>query len=163
MFEIEGEWAESYSTVVEMADASDFVFSGEIVDVSRGEVQSGDAKEDIVFQATLKVRPSKFYRGDITQRDVGVQLILPEVTSQAEFENAIDLLARNVPDEPAVFFLRARSNGTFRVVNGYGIWTHTSRAEIDAPLNTFPPSDGPYAAELSRLGAIDAFESVLEM
>lgn len=47
-----------------------------------------------------------------------------------------DLLALNsaLPTSPVFLILRKRASGKYRVVNGYGLWAHSQRATLDAPL-----------------------------
>ena len=162
VLEIEGEWIESYDTISELVNASDIAA---LCEFDRAEVEvafQGDAEEDVVYQVVLTLRVVELFVGAGNPEEVRLSVILPRALGSEALEQQLATLNGQAPTEPFVVVTRDTETGTFRPINGYGIWASTSRTQIDAPLNPDPPlEDGVFVSEVRGMSSFDDLLNVM--
>jgi hypothetical protein len=154
-FQSDADWAYGFPTLSAMRDAADIVATGRITGLRPAQEIRGDAAEDVSHEIIMVVSADEWIRGSNATGAFELSLFLP-VPSDSSYEAELKRLERSLPGEPALFMLRLRRDRPYHVVmNGYAIWTRTSRAELDAPLNSSPPSDEDiYASELRGVTSV---------
>ncbi|HEX5661612.1 MAG TPA: hypothetical protein VFX59_30690 [Polyangiales bacterium] len=125
------EWVEHHPTLKDAVASSDATLLGKIASVSPGIVVQGDAVEDVYTEVNITVEVLDPIRGDALSVQ-SLQLTLPP--HQRVNKELIASMNSSLPKSPALLILRKREAGMYRVVNGYGLWTTTTRGAVDAPL-----------------------------
>jgi hypothetical protein len=133
---IAGEDAEPFESIDEMAVASDAVVLGRLSGPGRVRVIQGDAPEDQVFVAQLKMTISSAGRGE-PGKAITVEFLLP-AASAADAEHMVADLVATAPVEDMVLYARSlkgvvRGDRMFRPVNSNGVWVERSGTLV-APL-----------------------------
>jgi hypothetical protein len=131
-FEANYEWVEFHPTLKDAVADSDATLLGRFASVSRGVVIQGDAIEDVYEEVNVRVEVLEAIHGHALNVE-SLELTLPPPNRRLS-EAVLDAMERSLPQEPVLLILRKRASGLYRVVNGYGMWLHTARAELDAPL-----------------------------
>jgi len=148
-FEIDGNWAEYWPTLRELALNADVAGRGTIESVRAGTSVQGDAPEDVVEEVVLRVRFEETWAGQLE----GGLLDFTFVADPAKLQ------AAQVPRGPVVVFARSRRDrpGQFRLVNGYGLWAGTVRGNVDTPATPDSADQSPYAAEIAEFDSLEDF------
>ena len=143
--EIDGNWAEYFPTLRELAEGSDGVAYGRFVSARMGATIQGDAPEDSYTEIVLSVADdAELLHGTMTGA-------LTLTLTPGAGDVTASTLSGCIPDASVLVFARKRMDqDTYRPVNGYGIWAATPRAALDTPLEPVPPEDGLYGEEISR-------------
>lgn len=153
---------EHFDSLLELMAASDAVVVASVRDVAVSRVIQGDggdvltmirvdlAVTQVIDGAAPEVVPLEFIGG------------FPDQT--AAF---VDALRQIRPVDRIVVFLREKQGegevGLYRVTNSTGLWTPTSRADLDTPLREEPPLDaGLYADELINVDKLTALIELLQ-
>jgi hypothetical protein len=131
-FEADYEWVEFHPTLKDAVAGSDATLLGRFASVSRGVVIQGDAVEDVYEEVNVRVEVLEAIHGDALNVE-SLELTLPSPNRRLS-DSVLDAMQRSLPKAPVLLILRKRASGLYRVVNGYGLWLHTARAELDAPL-----------------------------
>lgn len=155
LLQIDGNWAEFQPTLAELARSSDVVVHGRLLAVLDGQTIQGDAPEDVVAEAVLRVEVTEVLWGELAADALEFSLVLR--LPVAEVQQAA------LPEGTVLVFARRRDDGPadYRLVNGYGLWATTARAEIDAPIEVNPASEGVYGDELGGFDSFDGFVDFL--
>lgn len=135
----------------QLSDSADVVVVGRVAAIKTSE-KRGDSEDDVYDELILSIQIVEKIRGD----SVGASLELSGIPSSFGLAERLEL-EKDLPADPALFILRKREDGAYRVVNGFGIWASTSRGAVDAPLNLEPPAEGAYS------GQVSSFKSVSEL
>jgi hypothetical protein len=153
---------DQFDSMLDMMAASDAVVVASVRDVAVSRVIQGDggdvltmirvdlAVTQVIDGAAPEVVPLEFIGG------------FPDQT--AAF---VDALRQIRPVDAIVVFLREKQGegevGLYRVTNSTGLWTPTSRADLDTPLREEPPLDaGLYADELINVDKLTALIELLQ-
>lgn len=154
--EIDADWNEFYPTLSNLIEGADVVAVGTVVAIGKRGTLQGDAREDAISEGLFSVRVERGWRGVSSGETFQFDLVLG-----LPFESLEGLA---LPQEPVLVLARRRQDFTanFRLVNGFGLWTSTERAQLDAPVNPYPPSEGVYAAELEAYPSIDELVELVE-
>lgn len=149
----DGDWAEYFPTLEELAAGADAVFVGRFVAVGAPTLISGDAQQDVHAEDNLTLEVDELLRGEVSGEKIAFTLSLGTRVEPSELQTML-------PHSSVVFLLRKRSDqDSYRVVNGYGIWARTLRHEVDAPMNVDEPAGGGihgvYADELRYISSLD--------
>jgi len=137
-----------FDSMREMMVASDAVVVASVRDVAVSRVIDG-VQGDGLTMIRVDLAVTRVIHG-ASPEVVRLEFIggLPDAT--AAF---VDALREFKPVDPSVIFLHEKQgegeSGLYRVANSTGLWTPTSRADLDTPLRDEPPLDaGLYADEL---------------
>jgi hypothetical protein len=152
---------ERFDSLLEMMAASDAVVVANVQDVAVSRVLHGD-RGDVVTMIRVDLGVTRVIAG-ASPEVVPLEFIggFPEQT--AAFVNAL----REVkPVDASVIFLHEKQgddeSGLYRVTNSTGLWTASSRANLDTPLREEPPRDSMlYADELLGVGDLNQFIDLL--
>lgn len=144
----EPNYVESHPTLRGLVDGADAVVMGRVVDFGSREIRAGE--EDGYTELVLGIEVMEEIRGSAG----GSSLELTAVPASFDSGELRALQAR-LPSDPALLLLRKRQDdGSFRAVNGYGIWAATSRSALDAPLSELAPADDIYAEEVAPYSTV---------
>lgn len=163
---VSGLEAEAYNTLRQMAQAADLVVLGRFSSASRGETIYGDTSAGNVDFVVGRLQVLRTLQGSSDSANVSVRFLVVE---QGEpISETISSTVANFPTGPVVVFLRRLTqdrtgDGTYRVVNTFGLWARTDRAELDTPLRVGDEeSYYDYSAELADYTTLDAFANAVK-
>jgi hypothetical protein len=161
---IAGDEVEGYARVDVMAARADAVLVGRVSSVGLSRTIQGDASEDLVALAMVRVTVVKMLSGTAPP-EVAVEFLLP--SPRESVDEQIAALVASAPQGEMVLFLRAKrgrgEEGLYRVVNSSGLWAATIRHALDTPLAEGPPAEtGMFASETSGWGTLDDLVAYLD-
>lgn len=134
---VEGDEVEPFGSIPDMAERSDAVVVGEFGSLV-GDRSAGDSAPVNYVQVELRV-------DEVIAGEVGSDVIVMEFLASGDPGTLL-------PDEQVLVFLRAKrgagEDGLWRAINSRGLWSATSRADIDTPLNPEPPAEDDRYADL---------------
>lgn len=160
---IAGDEVEGYARVDEMAASADAVLVGRVSSVGLSRTIQGDAAEDLVALAMVRITVVKLISGTASP-EVAVEFLLP--SPREPVDEQIASVVASAPDDEMVLFLRAKrgrgEEGLYRIVNSSGLWTATARNALDTPLADAPPVEsGLFASEEGGWRTLDDLVSYL--
>lgn len=110
----EPDWVEGQPTLRQLSDSADAVVIGRVVYFESNEVRT--AEEASSTELTLGIEVMEQIRGSAGSSTLELTALPASfVTSE------LPALQAKLPSDPALLLLRKRQDGSFRVVNGYGI------------------------------------------
>jgi len=155
-----GNWAEYEPTLSELVDSADAAVVARLVSVAPWREVAGDASDDVYTELLVEAEVSEVLRDSTGDASVSFSLSLLGASSLDERDETLAVARSALPIERVLLVLRQRSDaGSYRVVNGYGIWASTERSVIDAPLEPEAPlargEAFPYAHELRGIESLE--------
>lgn len=157
--QIDGEWAERFATLRDLAMTTDIAAVVRIESAEAGRVIQGDAKEDVYCEVNLNVTTVDVLHSTSDDTSFQVSLVLPRAFSTTAQNKSVQAVNASLPMKDVVMFVRRRKDlPLYRVANGWGIWAKTTRDSLDAPLNVERVGDGGlYASELEGVNSVPEF------
>jgi hypothetical protein len=139
----EPSYVEHQPTLRQLSDGADAVVIGRVIYFGSNNVRAGE--EDGYTELVLGIEIVEEIRGSAGGNSLELSAVFSDVGPREA-----RILQEQLPSDTALLLLRKRQDdGSFRPVNGYGIWAATSRSALDAPLSESRPGDGIYAAEVA--------------
>ena len=152
-----------FDSLAEMLEASDAVVVAHVSDVAVSRIFQGDVPEDRFPYLRVQLAIDRVIRGDAPGV---VQIEFLGSGTDAQAQALVDELKGELPADSVVVFLHAKNGageaGLYRVINSTGLWAPTTRTAVDAPLRMEAPHQGPYAAELARVGDMNGLVELLD-
>jgi hypothetical protein len=153
-FRIDGEWVEYQPTLVALAEHADLVATGTITGMGKPLTTQGDAAEDVVTEATLLLTIDRSTNATFGP---GTSVTVTMVSAQQLTELEQARLTRLLPSSKVLVLLRKRNdNGLFRIVNGFGLWSATTRSALDCPIEAYPDTCERLLTEAGAGGSLEA-------
>lgn len=150
-----------FDSLRQMMAASDAVVVASVQDVSVGRVIHGDGGGDVTM-IRVDLAVTRVIDG-ASPEVVPLEFIGGKPDETAAFVNALREIR---PVDASVVFLHEKQgegeSGLYRVANSTGLWTSTSRANLDTPLRDEPPLNaGLYADELLGVAELNQLIDLL--
>lgn len=160
---VRGDEVEQYGSLKEMAGSADLVVRGRFVDYELSREFIGETGDDVVVYAKAAVHVDEVVRGEQITGEVDLEFLIPR--SPAVARSIIRQGARQLPKRDHIFFLRAKQNGTYRLVNSAGLWAWQEDS-LRAPMSVDSehPALAPrvrFQRELNGLTSIDGLSRKL--
>lgn len=153
---VAGDEVEGWPTIGEMKESADAVVMGKFVSFALNRVVAGDAAEDSVGYGAAKVQLAETISGMTEGGPITLEFVLPGTAG--DFEAVVKELETSLPEGEMLLFLREKRGtgeaGLFRLVNSNGLWTTTSRADVDAPLADARVGET-YKSEVGEFSSLD--------
>lgn len=157
-FAVDAEWVEYHPSLAEMAESADLVALASVVGLQIHEVR-GNASDDVFQEGRLTLKLDEVLRGEDAPSTT-LALVAAHTLGASDSTTLNSLL----PLDSVLVLLRRRGNepGVYNLVNGYGLWAQTERAEVDCPI-TPDLVDGVclYRDELAAVGSVRALAEQL--
>lgn len=136
---VAGDEVEHYSTMAEMAEASDAVFVGRVGARGAVRVVQGDAPEDRIYMGQLMLVSREDVAEGVT---IGVLELLLPASTMPQAQSMVNHLAEHASSTDLVVFARLKQgegNGRpiYRPVNTSGLWVDVS-GTVSTPLTDDP-------------------------
>jgi len=147
-----------------MAASADVVVLGRFDAMTLSRTIQGDAPQDLVGYAAVKVNVVDTLAGVPPQGNLVVEFIIPTTATtltQDGISSVVKTLAADLPDDLLVLFLRNKGGAEsayYRLVNSLGAWTDASGA-LTAPLHV--EAQNPYAEELTGISSVEALADLV--
>jgi hypothetical protein len=155
---ISGNEVEGYESLADMAVAADAVVAGRISSVGQGRVFQGDVPEDRAYYVRLNLGVTQVARGSVAAADiVGIELLLPQVLTDADFVKAVEQLEGQLPESSVVVFLRQKDDSdeqVYRPVNSFGLFVAADGGLL-MPIGDTESDSSPFEAELATFNSVD--------
>lgn len=160
-----GSEAEHFDTLRDMRSQADVVVRGSFSSVAMGRTIVGDATtpQAAYELLTAQLAVTEVLAGSAPTASLPVEFVLFE-----QGEPIADTAARLIESYPQgelVIFLRDKGGieaGRYRMVNSLGLWTETSRAELDTPLADLGPAvELPYQSELAGVDSVGELAALI--
>lgn len=159
---IQGDDAEHFETLQEMAAAADGVVTGRFTRFSELPSVQGDAEEDSVTMVAGQLEITSTLAGATFDSPISLEFVVAE---QGEpIRDTVDRLLESFPREDLLVFVREKRDaaGHYRTVNSYGLWAETVDGLMSPLGELTEASGGPFADEVGEADTIEDLGQVLE-
>lgn len=152
-FRIAGDEVEPYASFESMAETADATVLARFDEVGEFRTITGDAN-DAVHYVSINLTVTRDLAETGVPSSVPLEFMVIPSRGQ-EIESVAEEINAALPKGEMVVFLRAKKGvgeeGLYRILNSRGLWTSTTREDLDAPLAEEPVNDdAKYAGDLVK-------------